>query len=357
MRIRSDNFRAEPDITCDGERLLLQFGPMVSVVIAALSGTASIGTAGLMDALNKADRVQALQTGQPGPRVFDVRLAGLDRGMVTCHDGVSLHPSVVAADVAAADLVVVPGLDDDLAPSFAANRGWVPCLARWHAAGARIASSCTGAFLVADAGLLDNRPATTHWMFAEELARRYPAVRVTADKMIVDNGDVITSGGATSFLNLVLYLVERFAGHNQANLAAKVLLVDGHRPSQLPYVAFGPERSHGDVLVHQIQQHIDLLLDEPLRIAELAAAFGLSERTLSRRFTAATGHGPQVYLQHARIQHAMRLLETASDPIDRVRRSVGYTDPAAFRRVFKQATGLSPSGYRDAYGLRNGPGN
>jgi len=327
---------------------------MVSVVIAALSGTASIGTAGLMDAFNKADLAAGLQTAQPVPRVFGVRLAGLDGGSVACRDGVSLNPSVAAADVAAPDLVVVPGLDDDLGPSFAANRGWVPWLVRWHAAGARIASSCTGAFLVADAGLLDGRPATTHWMFARELARRYPEVHVTADKMIVDDGDVITSGGATSFLNLVLYLVERFAGHDRANLAAKVLLVDGHRPSQLPYIAFSPERSHGDVIVHQVQQHIDLHLDDQLRIADLAAAFGLSERTLSRRFAAATGHGPQAYLQHARIQFAMRLLETASDPIDQIRRSVGYTDPAAFRRVFKQATGVSPSDYRDAYGLRNG---
>jgi len=175
---------------------------------------------------------------------------------------------------------------------------------------------------------------------------------VTADQMIVDNGDVITSGGATAFLNLVLYLVERFAGHDRANLAAKVLLVDGHRPSQLPYVAFGPERAHDDVLVHQVQQHIDAHLGEPLRVAELAAAFGLSERTLSRRFAAATGRGPRAYLQHARIQHARRLLETTGDPIDQVRRRAGYDDPAAFRRVFKQATGLSPSGYRDAYGLR-----
>ena len=333
---------------------------MVSVVITALSGTASIGTAGLLDALNKADLSQALLTGQAGDRatrVFDVRLAGLDSGAVSCRDGISLHPSVAAADIAAPDLVVVPGLDDDLAPSFAQNRGWVPWLTKWHAAGARIAGSCTGAFLVADAGLLDGRPATTHWMFADELRRRYPAVNVTADKMIVDNGDVMTSGGATAFLNLVLYLVERFAGHDHANLAAKVLLVDGHRPSQLPYIAFGRERSHDDVIVHQVQQHIDLHLAEPLQITDLASAFGLSERTLSRRFTAATGHGPQAYLRHARIQHAMRLLETSSDPVDQVRRRVGYSDPAAFSRVFRQATGLSPTAYRDAYGLRGGPGN
>lgn len=325
---------------------------MVSVVIAALSGTASIGTAGLMDALNKADLAPALQAGQPAPRMFDVRLAGLGDGPVSCRDGVSLQPSVVAADVATPDLVVVPGLDDDLAASFAANRGWAPWLARWHAAGARIASSCTGAFLVADAGLLDGRPATTHWLFAGELGRRYPAVKVTADQMIVDNGDVITSGGATAFLNLVLYLVERFAGHDRANLAAKVLLVDGHRPSQLPYIAFGRERAHDDVIVHQVQQHIDSHLGEPLRVGELAASFGLSERTLSRRFAAATGRGPRAYLRHARVQHAKRLLETTGDPIDQVCRRAGYSDPAAFRRVFKQVTGMSPTSYRDAYGLR-----
>ena len=182
---------------------------MVSVVIPALSGTASIGTAGLMDALNKADLSAGLQAGPPAPRVFEVRLAGLDTGAVACRDGVTLQPSVAASDVAAPDLVVVPGLDDDLTTSFGANRGWAPWLAKWHAGGARIASSCTGAFLVADAGLLDRRPATTHWLFADELRRRYPAVQVTADQMIVDNGDVITSGGATAFLNLVLYLVER----------------------------------------------------------------------------------------------------------------------------------------------------
>lgn len=328
---------------------------MVSVVIAALSGTASIGTAGLMDALNKADLSHALRTAAPASRVFDVRLAGLGSGTVSCRDGVSLQPSITAADVTAPDVVVVPGLDDDLAASFDENRRWVPWLAKWHAAGARIAGSCTGAFLVADAGLLDGRPATTHWMFAGELRRRYPAVNVTASQMIVDNGDVITSGGATAFLNLVLYLVERFAGHDRANLAAKVLLVDGHRPSQLPYIAFGRQRSHDDSLVHQIQQHIDLHLGGPLRISDLASRFGLSERSLSRRFTAATGRGPQAYLRHARVQQAMRLLETTSDPVERIRGRVGYADTAAFRRVFKEATGLSPGGYRDAYGLRNGP--
>jgi transcriptional regulator GlxA family with amidase domain len=189
-------------------------------------------------------------------------------------------------------------------------------------------------------------------LFADDLSRRYPDLDVRVDRMVIDHGDVITSGGATSFLNLVLYLVERFGGHERANLAAKVLLVDGHRPSQLPYLAALPGRFHDDRVVHEIQQHIDTHLDEPLRIGKLAAQFGLSSRTMSRRFESATGHGPQAHLQHARIQHAKRLLETTTDSIDQIRRGAGYHDPAAFRRAFKQTTGLSPSGYRGAYGPR-----
>jgi transcriptional regulator GlxA family with amidase domain len=325
---------------------------MLLVAIPALDGTASFGTAGLMDALNKADRSWALAAGVGAGRLFDVRLVGLSGRPVMCRDGVRLHPGALAPNLPTPDLVVVPGLDDELAASFALNRRWVPWLRRWHQAGARIASSCTGAFLVAEAGVLSGRAATTHWLFADELQRRYPSIEVIVDRMVIDHGDVITSGGATAFLNLVLYLLERFGGRERANLAARVLLIDGHRHSQLPYVAVLPGRFHDDLLVHAIQQHIDRHLDEPLQVGELAAQFGLSSRTLTRRFASATGDGPQAYLRHARVQHGKRLLETTRDPIDEIRRDAGYHDPAAFRRVFKQTTGLSPSEYRRAYGPR-----
>jgi len=331
---------------------VVQSAAMLAVAIPALADTASIGTAGLMDALNKADRSWTLVNGSESGRLFKVQLVGLNRRPVVCRDGVRLHPTAITHQMPTPDLVVVPGLDDDLAASFVRNRRWVPWIRRWHQAGARIASSCTGAFLVADAGVLRGRAATTHWLFADDLRRRYPDVDVRVDRMVIDHGDVITSGGATAFLNLVLYLVERFGGHERVNLAAKVLLVDGHRNSQLPYLAALPGRSHDDRVVHGIQQHIDTNLDEPLRIGKLAAQFGLSSRTLSRRFESATGRGPQAYVQHARIQHAKRLLETTNDPIDEIRRGAGYHDPAAFRRAFKQATGLSPSQYRGAYGPR-----
>ena len=327
---------------------------MLAVALPALAGTASIGSAGLMDALNKADGSWRLATGSGADRLFDVRLVGLNRRPVTCRDGVRLLPAAVARDIPTPDLVVVPGLDDDLDASFDLNRRWVPWIQRWHASGAKVASSCTGAFLVAEAGVLRGRTATTHWMFAEDLQRRYPTIDVRIDRMIIDNGDVITSGGATAFLNLVLYLVERFGGHERANLAARVLLVDGHRPSQLPYVGGFPGRDHDDLVVHAIQQHIDAHLDESLQVGKLAAQFGLSSRTLLRRFESATRLGPQAYLQHARVQHAKRLLETTRDPVDRIRWQAGYQDPAAFRRAFRQTTGRSPSEYRIAYGPRRG---
>jgi transcriptional regulator GlxA family with amidase domain len=326
---------------------------MLAVGVLALAQTPSIGTAGLMDVLNKADASWALALGADAPRLFDVRLLGLNRRPVVCRDGVRLHPTAAAPEVPTPDLVVVPGLDDNLSDSFTLNQRWVPWIRRWHQAGAKIASSCTGAFLVADAGVLRGRAATTHWMFADELKRRYPSIDVRINRMIIDHGDVITSGGATTFLNLVLHLVERFGGHQRANLAAKVLLVDGHRPSQLPYTAALPGRFHDDLIVHGIQQHIDGHLHEPLLVGQLAAQFGLSSRTLSRRFASATGRGPQAYLQHVRLQHGKLLLETTSDPIDEIRHEAGYKDPAAFRRAFKLTTGLSPSEYRRAYGPRH----
>jgi hypothetical protein len=193
---------------------------------------------------------------------------------------VVLHPHVAAAELDPPDLVVVPGLDDDLEPSFQRNRTWVPWIARWHAAGARVATSCTGAFLAADAGVLDGKQATTHWIAADTFRRRFPRVLLTPDRMIVDAGDVISSGGATTFLTLVIYLTERYGSHDRAVLASKVMLIDGERRSQLPYVAFGPSRDHGDQLIHRVQSFMDANLAAGVSVEELAAYASVSTRTL-----------------------------------------------------------------------------
>jgi|Tabmets5t2r1_1033131.scaffolds.fasta_scaffold01706_4 transcriptional regulator GlxA family with amidase domain len=325
---------------------------MTTVAITAPTGCASINTAGLMDALRKTDRAWRMTRDPDAEEIFEVRLVGLDDQPIACRDGVMLHPHVAATQLDPPDLVVVPGLDDDLVPSFTRNRSWVPWIAKWHTAGARIATSCTGAFLAADAGVLDGKQATTHWIAADAFRRHFPRVRLTPERMIVDDGDVISSGGATTFLTLVIYLTERYGSHERAVLAAKVMLVDGERRSQLPYVAFGPSRDHADQLIHKVQSFMDEHLAADVSVEALAAYASVSTRTLNRRFKTATGQTPRSYLQRIRIQAAKRLLETTTDPIDHLRARVGYSDPTAFRRAFTQATGLGPRPYRQKYGPR-----
>lgn len=306
-----------------------------------------------MDALNKADRSWRLRAGAAWTPLFAVTLVGLDDQPVPCRDGVLLRPHRTTADLPAPDLVVVPAFDDeDLNASLAENRVWVPWLKSWHAGGARIASSCIGAFLLADAGLLNGRAMTTHWMFADTIRRQYPDVHVTSDQLIVDTGDIITCGGATAFLALVIYLVERFGGHERAALASKVLLIDGGRTSQLPFLAMTPHRDHDDELIRRVQDHIDTHLDAPFKTELIARAFGISQRTLTRRFRAATGASVHGYLQQARVHHAKRLLETTTEPIEQIRAATGYLDPASFRRAFQRAAGVSPRQYRDTFGPR-----
>ncbi|QUR65797.1 GlxA family transcriptional regulator [Mycobacterium spongiae] len=323
---------------------------MLSVAVLALSGGASIGPAGFMDVLAKADRAWRLAAGQDWTPLFDITLVGLDSTPVRCRDGIVLQPHCPARDLASPQLVVVPAFDDEhLLDSLASNQDWASWLRKWHADGARVASSCIGAFLLAEAGLLDGRPATTHWMFADMLRSRYPAVKVSSDRLIVDAGDVITCGGATTFLSLVIYLVERFGGHERAALARKVLLIDGGRVSQLPYLAFTPVREHGDELVLAVQHYIDTHLASPIRSDLLARMFGVSPRTLARRFHAATNSSVTSYVQQARILLAKKLLETTDKPIEHIRAATGYLDPAAFRRAFRQAAGISPRQYRNTY--------
>jgi transcriptional regulator GlxA family with amidase domain len=259
---------------------------MTTVAITAPTGCPSINTAGLMDALRKTDRAWRMTRDPDAETIFDIRLVGLDDRPIACQDGVVLHPHVAAAQLDPPDLVVVPGLDDDLEPSFMRNRIWVPWIAKWHAAGVRVATSCTGAFLAADAGVLDGKQATTHWIAADAFRRRFPRVLLTPERMLVDAGDVISSGGATTFLTLVIYLTERYGSHDRAVLASKVMLVDGERRSQLPYVAFGPSRDHGDQLIHEVQSFMEANLAAGASVEELAAYVSVSTRTLNRRSAA-----------------------------------------------------------------------
>ena len=213
-------------------------------------------------------------------------------------------------------------------------------------AGAVVATYCTGSYLLAEAGLLDGRIATTHWSRASDFARRYPRVELRASEVLTEQDGILCSGAVTSFLNLALRLVEMFAGARLAATTAKALLIDTNRISQASYATLLDEHGHTDRLVARAQRRMETTLQQRFRLSELAAHLAVSERTLNRRFKQATGDAPLEYLQTLRVEVAKRVLESGRMSLKAVTQRVGYGDLSTFRELFKRKTGLSPSEYQ-----------
>ena len=231
----------------------------------------------------------------------------------------------------------------------------MPVSAAWmkarHAEGGVLGSVCAGAFVLAETGLADGRRATTHWAFARTLAERFPAVQVAESRMVLEDGDLMTAGGILAWTDLGLTLVERLMGPSVMLATARFLLVDPPRRSQLPFATFQPRFDHGDGAILKAQHHLHARSAEGPGIAELAAIAGLGERTFLRRFAKATGLRPVEYLQQARVARAREALELTRDPVDHIARTVGYADPAAFRKVFHRLAGTTPAAYRKRFGV------
>lgn len=231
----------------------------------------------------------------------------------------------------------------------------VPRAAQWlraqHSQGTVLGSVCAGAFILAETGLLNGRRATTHWAFAEQLARRFPDIRLAEDQMVLDDGDIVTAGGILAWTDLGLTLVERYLGAATMLATARFLLVDPPRSSQRPFAAFIPRFDHGDAAIRRAQHHLHARFSEPLHQSDLHAVAGMTERTFLRRFSAATGHRPNAYLQQVRIARARESLERTLEPVDRIAWNVGYADPAAFRKLFHKLVGTTPAAYRQRFGI------
>jgi transcriptional regulator GlxA family with amidase domain len=259
---------------------------------------------------------------------------------------------------AIADAIVVPGpfvasiegfisRPDVLRPLYAALR-------RQHERGALLASYCTGSFILAEAGLLDKRAATTHWAQAETFARRYPGVDLRISEILTEQNRILCSGAVTTSLNLAIRLVEKFAGAEIAAATAKMMLIDTNRVSQSSYASL-PEARHSDELVARAQRHMEKSLQHGFNLTRLAHHLAVSERTLNRRFRLALGKAPLHYLQSLRVDVAKQLLEERGLKVDAVGERVGYRDLSTFRRLFKRETGLSPREYQRRF-VRRRPG-
>jgi transcriptional regulator GlxA family with amidase domain len=223
-----------------------------------------------------------------------------------------------------------------------------------YLSGADIMSACTGSFLLAEAGLLDGRTATTHWAFQALFTERYPSVRLAPQAILVDQGRIVTAGGATSFINLTLFLVERLLGQDVAWAASRMFLVDPNKSPQGAYAALSTQKGHDDKPILAAQEIIEREVGRLPQVDELARRVSLSRRTFVRRFHSATGNSPRAYTQRVRVEAAKRALERG-DSVSEVATRVGYDDAVAFRKLFVRLSGLTPAEYRSRYGPRAAP--
>jgi transcriptional regulator GlxA family with amidase domain len=208
---------------------------------------------------------------------------------------------------------------------------------------------CSGAFMLASAGMLDGRNCSTHWRFADTFRNLFPKVNLQPEKLITDEYGIYTNGGGYSFLNLVIYLVEKYYDRETAIHCSKVFQIEMDRQSQSPFIIFNGQKSHGDEMVQKAQAYIESKLDEKISMEELSSRFAVGRRNFDRRFIKATGNTPVEYSQRVKIEFAKKAFETTRKNVNEVMYEVGYSDLKAFREVFRRITGMSPLEYRAKY--------
>lgn len=281
--------------------------------------------------------------------LFTIQLAGLSK-KVDFYDGLfSVKPHTNISAITRTNLIIVPSLNHNYHKTVKSNKLLVDWIAKHYKDGAEVATICTGAFLLAASGLLDGKSCSTHWAAAENFRTMFPEINLQTDQLITDENGIYTNGGAYSFLNLVIYLIEKYYDRQTAIFCSKVFQVEMDRKSQSAFVIFTGQKQHGDEMVKKAQTYIERNLHEKISVEQLSARFAVGRRNFDRRFIKATGNTPIEYLQRVKIESAKKALETSRKTINEVMYEVGYSDVKAFREVFRKITGLSPVEYKGKY--------
>lgn len=321
---------------------------MKKVTLLGLHNTMATTLFGPMDIFNQAGRLWQRLDNRPRSPYFDVAIASPDGQPIRCANNVLVQPHLSIQSIQQTDLLVIASatyIDEILEK----NPELVPWIRKQYNQGAHVASICTGVFLLAETGLLDDKSATLHWGYTQIFSHRYPRVRLQSDKMILDQGRLYCSAGTNAGLDLSLYLVEKFCGHRAALESAKTMVLDLGRESQMPYSRFLISREHGDPIVAKAQQWLEQHLAEPIDYDGLAVEFGMARRSMERRFKRATGATPLAYMQQLRVEKAKRLLEEGGQTFSEITYAVGYEDISFFRKIFIRLTGLRPKEYRQRF--------
>lgn len=286
----------------------------------------------------------------PPEPLFEPRIVAAERGPLELITGVSIVPQDAIDDVEETDIVFVPNVVVLTAEELhALDPRLVEWVARMHRKGALICSACGGSLVLAAAGLLSGREATTHWTHVPVFRREFPDVKLLEDRILVQTGDghsIVSCGGASSWQDLALLLVARYGSSGEAIRMSRFFLYQWHREGQLPYASMAANVDHGDGVIVKCQTWLAENYHQANVVAEAARLSGLPKRTFDRRFKAATGYSPLAYVQALRVEEAKQMLETDSAPVDAIGREVGYENVASFRRLFRRLAGMAPGDYR-----------
>lgn len=280
---------------------------------------------------------------------FKVQLVGLTREIKLHGGSFTVHVDALIDEVKRTDLIFVPALIGDLQKALKANEDFIPWILKHYRTGAEVASLCIGAFLLASTGLLKGKKCSTHWRYVNDFRIMFPEVELVDDRIITEEDRLYSSGGANSYWNLLLYLVEKYTDREIAILASKIFAVEIDRKSQSPFIMFNGQKGHEDESVKKAQEFIERNVAEKISVEDLACKFAIGKRNFERRFKKATNNTPVEYIQRVKIEAAKKCLENSRKNITEVMYDVGYSDSKAFRTVFKKITGLSPLDYKNKY--------
>lgn len=317
---------------------------MKKITVLGLKHAIGTSILGPFDIFRQAGRLWNYACGEEAEPFFDVQMVSPDGEPVKCLGNILIQPSDTVHNIDKTDLVIISSIADvdKTLSEYPKLIGW---LKKQYGLGTHIASVCTGAFLLAETGLLEGKTATTHWGFVREFRKRYPEISLKPERLITDEKDLFCSGGLNSGIDLAIYLVGKYCGREASVKVSKAVIHDFVRTSQRPYSVLPFQQGHGDRDVLAVQKWLEAHYSEKINYDDLPARYGMSRRTLERRFKRATGDTPLLYLQRIRVENAKQLLESNHLTFDEVSYQVGYEDSGFFRKLFTRYTGLLPNEY------------
>jgi len=317
---------------------------MISVAILALDNVLASSVMGTMDVLCQTGATWNYIVGKDAVSYFDVKIVTKDGKPVKSKNQAAIYPNCSIHDIEIIDVIIISSFSDY--ETVGTSTESIEWLKEHHGKGTTIASVCAGTYILAETGLLNGKKATTHWGFANDFTKKYPKINLQPEKIITDEGTLLCSGGCNSYIDLSIYLVEKYCGRNIALESSKAMLHDMGRKSQEPYSVYQFAKDHNDLKIKSIQKWLEENYKQTSNIKDLAEKFGLSRRVFERRFKTATGNTPLHYLQRSRVEIAKNMLEESSRTFSEIAFMVGYEDTSFFRKLFKKHTNLLPKEYR-----------